>query len=96
MPDRVNEHGSGAVPLDAYQPGSHALNPGGLSHGVRAMPSEAPIPPRPKRVRRVPPEKRKPGRPVGSKNRPPPTEEMFDGPPDDEGPVQPGEGVPGH
>lgn len=83
MPDPQHEHGSGVVPVNDYAPGSRAKNPSGLSQGVRALPAEpayAPAPPRPKRSPRTP---GRPGRRLGGKNRPEPTEEMFDdGPPD--------------
>lgn len=85
MPDQRSEHPSSAVPVGDYRPGARALNPSGLSSGVRAVPSDH-IPPAPARRRRPkppPPRQGEKGRPVGSKNRPPPTQEMFDGPPDD-------------
>ena len=84
MPDQRSEHPSNATPVAEYVPGARALNPSGLSSGVRAVPADH-IPPPQRRRRPVkPPPARagEKGRPVGSKNRPPPTQEMFDGPPD--------------
>jgi hypothetical protein len=84
MPDQRSEHPSSAQPVSEYVPGGRALNPSGLSKGVRAVPADH-IPPAPRRRRppKPPPVRAgEKGRPVGSKNRPPPTQEMFDAPPD--------------
>jgi hypothetical protein len=79
------------VPVGDYAPGAHATNPAGLSKGVEAVHGE--FYPKPigrtrrqqaraeqKALEAENPKRR--GRPMGSKNRPPPTQEMFDGPPD--------------
>lgn len=90
MPDPRQDHGSGVVPVDDYQPGSRMLAPDGRSRGVAAIPAEHY--PKPVETRRQAAkaeeharsvhEPRRKGRPVGSRNRPPPTEDMFNGPPD--------------
>lgn len=90
MSDPRHEHGSGVVPVGEYAPGGHATNPAGLSKGVAAVPAEHyPKPTQTRRQAAKAEEKaeaaqrpKKRGRPVGSRNRPAPTEDMFDGPPD--------------
>jgi hypothetical protein len=92
MPEK-HEHGSGVVPAGAYAPGSRQMNPAGLSQGITALPPEsyptAPPERRADKQRREreaeafhnPPPPRRRGRPVGSKTRKPPTEDMYRAPP---------------
>jgi len=91
MPDQRHEHGSGVVPMEDYQPGSRMVGPEGRSRGVAVVPAEHyPMPTGRTRRQTMKAEQeavaaqqpKRRGRPVGSKNRPPPTQEMFDGPPD--------------
>jgi hypothetical protein len=87
MPEPRSQHGSGVTPVGEYAPGARQMNPGGQSSGVEAIPPEHYEQPKPqtRRVAERQAEAQQPkrkGRPVGSRNRPPPTQEMFDGPPD--------------
>ena len=91
MPGTQHDHGSGAVPVGAYQPGGRQIASGGLSKGVEAIPPaehDVPVPTTRRqadREQRRHAEAQRPkrtGRTMGGKNRRAPTQEMFDGPPD--------------
>jgi hypothetical protein len=94
--DAQHTHGSGVVQADGYQPGARAVYPFGRGVGVQAVVA-TPIPPPPVE-RKASQERRqreaehfhnppKRGRKVGSKSRPPLTEDMLNGPPDEGQPV---------
>jgi hypothetical protein len=92
MPAPLNEHSSGIQPVGDYAPGARMVQPTGTK-GTRPIQSDH-VPPPPRQRRAVtekaasqaakyhnPPKR---GRQIGSRNRPPITQEMLDAPPDEE------------